>query len=880
MSQSSLIITPQEAFERDWPIIPTNKSKIPMLTSWKIYQTRLPTFEEFEKWQKLNPPAWAIICGALSGRFCLDFDGENGRQTFERLKIPAHRKTPSGGYHVDFFHPGFRVATVNAKSSLALANQFPGMDIRGDGGYVLFWGETDRGSYSWLRDPDPHEIELLSPELRQLLGLANPFDEPESFIKKAWTRASSEGRNAGGFWLALQLRDNGVEQSQALAALMKYRAGCSTLNRKGELEEYSEAEILASIDQAYSRPAREPWTAINGDETTRSGRIAIPFPPAMKVAIEATAKINGAESPEAIPIKRKHFLVAQSGVYHVDEETGSKVFVCSHLEVIAYACDPNSESWGRLLKWKDQKGREHSWIVPMRLLVGDGVAVRETLADGGLEIGTSTKTNHLLSEYIRLERPQVFMCCVPWIGWFERAFVFPEDVIPIGAAVGYQSQGRGEHFYRTAGTLESWQKEIGRKCTGNSRLILAVSAAFAGPLLRPLNIQGGGFHFRSASSAGKSTTQYVAGSVWGGGGPNGFARTWAATKSASESTAELHNDGCLILDEMRLIDPREVEQIVYMLANGSGKSRENRNLTGRRTLQWRLMLISSGEITLADCAMLAGQKMRGGAEIRMATIPADAERGFGLFEELHGTDNPGVFAESLEAAAKRNYGTPIRAFIGYLIEHWETEISNPEGALKWIEDFIRHHLPKDAPPEVRRVLRRFAAVACAGELATDGGITGWEPGTASQACVDCFDAWLVERGGLEATDVRNAIQQVRQILAGHHDRFYAADPQMIKDDRGNERIAEPQHIHNALGYWKMINDELIYLVYHDAFDLELCRGFSPKDVCKALQKYHYIKTVERDRYTYKAEVTLPTGERVAIENAPRFYAIRGAIVKT
>lgn len=863
MSQSPLIITPQEAFNRDWPIIPCNKSKIPMLTSWKIYQTRLPNSEEFEKWQKLNPPAWAIITGALSGRITLDFDGESGRKTFERLQIPAHRKTPSGGYHIDFHHPGLRVGTLNGKSSAALATQFAGMDIRGDGGYVLFYGETDRGSYSWLHDPDPHEIELIPAELRRFMGLIR---EAEAFISRALIRASSDGRNVGGFWLASQLRDNGFEQAQALTAMMQYRAECPAVNRKGETEEYTEAEVLASMNQAYGQPAREPW--------------AIPNKPTAGPILINEHSATDAESSATIPAKRKHFQVVPSGVFHADEETGSKVFVCSHLEVVAYACDPNSESWGRLLKWKDHKGREHSWIVPMRMLVGDGVAVRETLADGGLDIGTSPKTNHWLSEYIRLERPQVSMCCVPWVGWFEKAFVFPEDVIPEAAAVGYQSQGRGEHFYRTAGTLESWKQEIGRKCIGNSRLILAVSAAFSGPLLRPLNIQGGGFHFRSASSAGKSTTQYVAGSVWGGGGPNGFARTWAATKSASESTAELHNDGCLILDEMRLIDPREVEQIVYMLANGSGKSRENRNLTGRRTLQWRLMLISSGEITLADCAMLAGQKMRGGAEIRMATIPADAERGLGLFEELHGTDNPGVFAETLEAAAKQNYGIPIRAFIRYLIENWETEIANPDGALKWIEDFIGHHLPKDSPPEVRRVLRRFAAVACAGELATDAGITGWPPGTASQGCVDCFDAWLVERGGLEATDVRNAIQQVRLILATQHNRFYPADPQMIKDDRGQERIAEPQHIHNALGYWKMINDELIYLVYHDAFDVELCRGFSPKDVIKALQKYHYIKTVERERNTYKAEVTLPTGERIAIENAPRFYAIRGAIVKT
>lgn len=94
---------------------------------------------------KLKPPAWAIITGAVSSRFSLDFDGAQGKQTFERLHIPAHRSTPSCGYHADFTHPGAgrRIATVTGKIKTELGARWPGVDIRGDGGYVLFTGETD-----------------------------------------------------------------------------------------------------------------------------------------------------------------------------------------------------------------------------------------------------------------------------------------------------------------------------------------------------------------------------------------------------------------------------------------------------------------------------------------------------------------------------------------------------------------------------------------------------------------------------------------------------------------------------------------------------------------------------------------------------------------
>jgi uncharacterized protein (DUF927 family) len=51
--------------------------------------------------------------------------------------------------------------------------------------------------------------------------------------------------------------------------------------------------------------------------------------------------------------------------------------------------------------------------------------------------------------------------------------------------------------------------------------VLAISAAFAGPLLNLIDAESGGFHLRGASSIGKTTALVLAGSVWGGGGVKG-----------------------------------------------------------------------------------------------------------------------------------------------------------------------------------------------------------------------------------------------------------------------------------------------------------------------------------------------------------------------
>src|SRR6266849_578292 len=125
-----------EAMARGWSVIPTGANKRPLLTSWKPFQTARPTAEQISEWMKRSPWAWAVITGALSGIVTLDFDGEVGAATMRALGLQPHRRTPSGGYHCDFKHPGWRVPTLNSKTKHDLGEKWPGLDIRADGGYA------------------------------------------------------------------------------------------------------------------------------------------------------------------------------------------------------------------------------------------------------------------------------------------------------------------------------------------------------------------------------------------------------------------------------------------------------------------------------------------------------------------------------------------------------------------------------------------------------------------------------------------------------------------------------------------------------------------------------------------------------------------------
>src|SRR5262249_50693614 len=294
------------------------------------------------------------------------------------------------------------------------------------------------------------------------------------------------------------------------------------------------------------------------------------------------------------------------------------------------------------------------------------------------------------------EKPTRYLICIPYVGWLDHTFVFPDSVIPPDADVVYQSGAPGEHYYRTSGTLEEWREKLSRKAIGNSRLVVAESTAFAGCLLRPLRVQSGGIHFHSFSSMGKSTTQVMAGSVCGGGGELGFGRSWRSTGNALELTAELHNDCTLVLDEISQIDVRELDHTIYMLANGTGKGRGTRTMTARRTAHWRVMLLSSGELTIEEYLATIDRKMKAGIEVRLLSIPADAGAGMGLFENLHGAASPQAFAGELGENAKQFFGTALREFIARFIANAEGYIENGS---RFIDQFVAAQTPKGAAPE-------------------------------------------------------------------------------------------------------------------------------------------------------------------------------------
>ncbi len=210
-----------------------------------------------------------LATGEVSGVIVLDIDPRNGgyfslkelQQRYGDLPQTRTSRTAHGGLHKFFAYP----QDGNIYPNTVRLATLPGLDIRGEGGYVVLPPSTlyNRLRYKWA-EPE-HNIAPVPDWLLNLLPRQEPrqqalaqdrrfADSPgEKWLRDALLKATEGNRNTVGFSLACQLRDDGVSQTQAQSIILAHadRVAPGTTP-------YTRREALASLRSAYSRPPRPP----------------------------------------------------------------------------------------------------------------------------------------------------------------------------------------------------------------------------------------------------------------------------------------------------------------------------------------------------------------------------------------------------------------------------------------------------------------------------------------------------------------------------------------------------------------------------------------------------------------------------------------------
>ncbi|MDF2798307.1 MAG: hypothetical protein K0R85_1051 [Devosia sp.] len=448
----------------------------------------------------------------------------------------------------------------------------------------------------------------------------------------------------------------------------------------------------------------------------------------------------------------------RSGLWTSDEE-GRLFRLCGPVVPTAVVRSEISSDWSRLIWLIDRDGKEQYLSISETDLLMSWRRVIARLVNVGLAVPAAVAMKAIV-EHLRMATVTMRLRLVERGGWHGHHYLTGSGTVgarsndmPVQARALYGAPDSNE------AELALWQEQIARLAQDNSRLVIALCAAFAGLCIGLLDDQGGfGIHINGSSSTGKTTALAVAASVHGPASRE--ICSWRSTENGIEAMASKHNNRLLILDELAQIDPRAAAQIGYMLGNGHGKQRANGAGRQATTAVWQLVFLSSGEISLEEkIAEWAGAPtMREGQAVRVMDLPADAARGHGLFDQLHDFSDGSALSDHLKTVASRSTGDVSLAFIERLAIDTDWARHKLSGARA---SFVADTLPAEADSVARRAYSNFALLAAAGELAIELKILPWPPGHAVKQVARCASDWIKARAQSQMPD---PLSQAREWL--------------------------------------------------------------------------------------------------------------------
>lgn len=217
----------------------------------------------------------------------------------------------------------------------------------------------------------------------------------------------------------------------------------------------------------------------------------------------------------------------------------------------------------------------------------------------------------------RLERT----ACVTSCGWHDvgdDTVFLAHDVIhtagddegPQVIFDGRQGRARMTAALQVAGEQERHFEAVRRAFAADVICATVILGALAAPVLRGLGAPNGAVHLPGDSSRGKTTMLKIAASIYGNPSDDRWVAQWNSTAVGLEMRASTYCDLPLCCDEAAGLLPSALEQALYMLIAGSGRTRGARMGGLRETPSWRTVVLSTGERLAADPQTATGAQVR------------------------------------------------------------------------------------------------------------------------------------------------------------------------------------------------------------------------------------------------------------------------------
>ncbi|EOX7805702.1 DUF927 domain-containing protein [Escherichia coli] len=507
----------------------------------------------------------------------------------------------------------------------------------------------------------------------------------------------------------------------------------------------------------------------------------------------------------------------------VDKQSGEiirpETWLCSPLELLGTGTI--GKEYYRVMRWKKPANHE---VITMAVPCG-GIGDRDgwrLLKDHGLNVTTNGKYRAILADWMQLSGNHEEWQLSTTTGWHFGAYIMPDGSV-IGDCekpVLFTGKTAAVNGYSVAGTAEGWRDTVARLAGGNPSMMLGVATSLAAPLIGLVGADGFGVHLFEQSSAGKTTTQNIASSLWGE--PDAQRLTWYGTALGIANEAEAHNDGLLPLDEIgQAGNAREVSTSAYTLFNGSGKLQGAKDGGNREIKHWRTVAISTGEMDVETFLKSEGIKVKAGQLVRLLNVPMEKATKF------HEYSNGKEHADALKDAWTANHGAAGREWVKWLADHQqEAKDTVRECRERW-----RNLIPESYGEQVHRVGERFAILEAA--LVLSGHVTGWVVQECRDAIQHNFNAWVKEFG-TGNREHKQIIEQAEAFLAAYGMSRFAP----VDYDPASLPISELYGYRESDGRY---DKPVLFYVLPQPFISHVANGFNKDAVAKALHEAGMLK---------------------------------------
>ncbi|MEQ8816346.1 MAG: bifunctional DNA primase/polymerase [Thalassobaculum sp.] len=234
-----------------WSVVALRPRDKRPLVAWEPLQHERPAEAEVLGWFRSRPDAnVGIVTGAVSGLVVLDVDPKHGGEEsleqlvrgHEPLRPTVEAITGGGGRHLYFRHPGPEVGNR--------AGLRPGLDIRGDGGYIVAPPSVHpNGSrYVWRDGRAPDDLRPAPLPF----WLLDPHEGRPGRSQADWRMLVREGvpegrRNSTIASLTGHLLWHGVDPEVALELMLAW----NRLRCRPPLDDAEVAQVVGNISRLH-----------------------------------------------------------------------------------------------------------------------------------------------------------------------------------------------------------------------------------------------------------------------------------------------------------------------------------------------------------------------------------------------------------------------------------------------------------------------------------------------------------------------------------------------------------------------------------------------------------------------------------------------------